>query len=84
MVGMDKQLRLYACMLAPAPPLTGLILLVVWSRVWGYPMVAVTCPEWVPLPRMDLTYDLSHKYSCCDLVLRGERIESQKILFAFY
>ena len=26
MVGMDNQLRLYACMLAPAPPLAGLIL----------------------------------------------------------
>ena len=54
---MDNHLKLNACMLAPAPPLT------------GAPNDGRNMSEWAPLPQVDQNHDLGRKYSCCDLIV---------------
>ena len=56
-MGMDNQLRLNACMLAPAPPQPD-------SPKVGEDYV-LNGQSWL---LMDYTYGLDHRYSCCDLI----------------
>ena len=57
-MGMDNQLRLNACMLAPAPPQSD-------SPKVGEDYV-LNGQSWL---LMDYTYGLDHRYSCCDLIV---------------